>query len=573
MKLGASTLVLHSHIPYVRRAGGWPHGEEMLHEVMAESYIPLLNALFDLKQDGLEPCLTLDLTPILLEQMADREVLDHFEVYLEERQALAEAEIAVHDRRNESHLAYLARWYRDWYANILTSFRQRYARDLVGAFRRLAEAGNLEMLTSAATHAYLPLLERDSSLYAQLKTGIESSRRLLGRAPRGVWLPECGYRPAYVADWHARPGIEEFLADLNLGFFFTESTVLTGACSSSERTGRKASAGILSGTSARAPALGSTVGLPQRKLIVRADERPEAKTRTTMEPYYVHASHVVVLARDEKTGQQVWSSAQGYPADFVYREFHRKDANSGLRYWRITAANTDLDQKEYYDPYPAFERTRMHADHFVDLVTQLVRGHYYQAHRPGIVVAAYDTELFGHWWFEGVAWLKHVLQQLSRSPDVDLTTISAYLEANPPNRVVALPESSWGDGNDHSTWLNTETAWMWPLIHSAGRVMESLVANCPNPGTEHLAVLNQAARELLLLESSDWPFLISTGQAKDYAANRFQQHLARFHRLAALAQQRTLGEDERRFLANVVDQDNPFPNIDYRSFAAYATGG
>lgn len=564
MKLGSFTFVLHTHMPYVRKAGRWPHGEEMLHEVMAESYIPLLNALCDLKQEGIEPRLTIGLTPILLEQLADEDVKNDFELYLEERVALAEAEIVAHDKRMEAHLSYLARWYRDWYANILTCFRDRYKRDLVAAFRTLGSAENLDILTSAATHGYLPLFDRDSTIYGQLKTGLESSRALLGRAPRGVWSPECGYRPAYMLDRRYKPGLEEFFADLNLGYFFTDTHAVTG----SGAAALAASSGAQAAPGATAQAF--------RRVVVRADDRAEPKRRTPMRPYYVQATNVAVLGRDALTSTQVWNATQGYPGDFVYREFHRHDPNSGLQYWRITAANTNLDQKEYYDPYPAFNRVAMHADHFVDTVQQLVRAFYYQTGENGLVVAAYDTELFGHWWFEGVAWLKQVLQRLAQSEDIELTTAGTYLEAYPPTQFLPLVESSWGAGGTHSAWLNSETEWMWQPLHSAERTMETLVARYPAAQGALLTILQQAARELLLLQASDWPFLISTGQAKEYARSRFQQHLARFNRLAALALQlqpeqatlESLDLPERRFLESVADLDNPFRDIDYRVFAA-----
>jgi len=553
MKLGSFTFVLHSHIPYVRKAGRWPHGEEMLHEVMAETYVPLLLALDELKAEGIEPRLTLGLTPILLEQLADADVQNHFELYLEERLALVEADLARHELSGNARLLALARWYHDWYSNVLVAFRDRFQRDLVGAFRRLAQAGNLDVLTSAATHGYLPLFDRDASVYGQLKTGIESSRRFLGHAPRGIWAPECGYRPAYMLGNRYKPGIEEFFADLNLGYFFTDTHVVTGG----KMVGKVAG-----------DVTGPYGNLPVRKFVVHADDRPEAKQRTTMRPYFVQAANVAVFGRDERTGMQVWSAAHGYPGDFVYREFHRKDAHSGLQYWRITAANTDLGQKEWYDPVAAFQHVHMHADHFVDAITQLVRAYYYQTKQHGIVLSAYDTELFGHWWFEGVAWIKQVLRRLANNDDVELTTAGAYLDAHAPDQVLSLPESSWGSGGGHWTWLNSETEWMWHLIHNAERAMEQIVARYPTADGDRLTVLNQTARELVLLQSSDWPFLISTGQAKEYASGRFQQHLARFHHLVAMASHDTLTDTDRRFLANVMDLDNPFANIDYRVFGA-----
>jgi 1,4-alpha-glucan branching enzyme len=549
---GAFTFVLHSHLPYVRKAGRWPHGEEMLHEAIAETYIPLLNALFDLKNEGCEPHLTIGLTPILLEQLSDRAVLDHFELYLLEKLTLVEADVSRHRENSDGHLQYLAEFYLDWYTNVLESFTERYGQNLVAAFRQLQDEGNLDIITSAATHGYLPLMERDSTIHAQLKVGIEAYRRHLGRAPRGVWLPECGYRPAYVQNGTYKPGIEEFLTESNLGYFFTDTHVIVG--------------GRLVGKVA-GDAVGPYGGMPKRKLVVRVDERPEAKERTTMRPYYVHSADVAVYGRDERTGLQVWSAAHGYPGDFLYREFHRKDSRSGLQYWRITGAQVDLGQKALYDPYPAMNQVQMHADHFVHLILDEVSHYYESAGKPGIVVSAYDTELFGHWWFEGVTWLREVLRGLDKNETVELTTGGDYLEACPPEEVITLPESSWGQGGGHWTWMNPDTEWMWPLIHSAELRMEQLVSSHPNAKNELQDALNQAARELLLLESSDWPFLVSTGQAREYASGRFQQHLARFNHLASIVDSGALTDMDRHFLTNIADLDNPFPDIDYRVFS------
>jgi len=555
VKKGYFTFVLHSHLPYVRKAGRWPHGEEMIHEALAETYVPLLNALYDLKRDGVNPRLTVGLTPILLEQMADREVLEHFEAYLQEEIEVAQADVQRFEREGSADLQRLAEFYRDWYRGILDSFEQRYGRNVVGAFRQLQDDGNVDVLTSAATHGYLPLLERDSTIYGQLKVGLESSRRHLNRLPHGIWLPECGYRPAYYRDGghpYRKPGIEEFLADLNLLFFFTDTHVVEGGKMVGKVVG---------------DVVGPYGGLPKRQLVVKPEEGAEPTERTTFRPYYVQSTRVAVYGRDARTGLQVWSARHGYPGDHVYREFHRKDPASGLQYWRVTGADVDLSAKQLYNPDYAQRRAFEHADHFVGLVSDLVARYHASHGEPGVVVSAYDTELYGHWWFEGVLWLREVLRRLAQHPDVGLTTANDYLAMCPPDEVLTLPESSWGAGGTHWTWRNPDTEWMWPLIHAAELRMEQLVARYPNAEGRLRDVLNQAARELLLLTSSDWPFLISTGQAREYASGRFQQHLARFNHLAMLADGGRLTGEAERFLAIVAELDNPFPAIDYRVFA------
>ncbi len=552
MTLGYFTFVLHSHLPYVRLAGRWPHGEEMVHQAIAETYIPLLNALYDLKKDGYTPRLTIGLTPILLEQLADDDVRNHFDMYLEERLTLVEEDVASYEAEKDSHLTYLARYYRDWYSLIRDSFRERYQRDLVGAFRRLQQEGNLEIITSAATHSYLPLMSRDSSVYGQLQVGVSSYWDRFATAPRGIWLPEAGYRPPFMEGERYRPGTEEFLAELNLQYFFTDTHAIHG--------------GRLMGKVAGDVA-GPYGGLPKRELVMAPDERPQAAERSTMRPYYVRAANVAVFGRNERTGLQVWSASQGYPGDFVYREFHRKDASSGMQYWRITSNTAGLSEKAYYDPYPAFQKVKDHAAHFVHLIREELTTYAASSDIPGIVVAAYDTELFGHWWFEGVAWLQEVMRLLDKSEEIRLTTAGRYLAEYPPTEVIDLPESSWGEGGGHWTWLNPETEWMWPLIHNAERRMELLAARYPLAEGDMARVLAQAARELVLLEASDWSFLVSTGQAKEYAIGRFQQHLARFNVLAGMAEGGgELSPSDSEFLASAEEADNPFPKIDYHAF-------
>jgi len=274
---------------------------------------------------------------------------------------------------------------------------------------------------------------------------------------------------------------------------------------------------------------------------------------------------VAALGRNDRTSMQVWSAQWGYPGDPEYREFHKKDGISGLQYWKVSD-QADLAHKELYDPRSAAHRVQEHATHFVGLVEELLGQFHHQTGKYGIVAAAYDTELFGHWWFEGIDWLKEVLQRLCRSQVVELTTIPDYLAAHPPEDILALPEGSWGQAGTHFTWLNGDTQWMWPFIHQAERQMEQLAQIHPQPEKRLTMVLNQAARELLLLESSDWPFLITTGQATEYAISRFRSHCERFQRLAQMAWEGQIDDAALQEVREIHRLDNPFPDVDYRFF-------
>jgi len=315
-----------------------------------------------------------------------------------------------------------------------------------------------------------------------------------------------------------------------------------------------------------------------RRYALPASPRVEPTRKTTYRPYYVGDSDVAAIGRNNRTGMQVWSADWGYPGDVDYREFHKKDGVSGMQYWRVTGPKLDLGEKDWYHPEWAAGKVTQHARHYAGLIEELL-GQYAGENDGdfGIIASNYDTELFGHWWFEGITWLREVIRTLASSETVALMTASEYLDAYPPQDILSLPESSWGAGGTHFTWDNPDTRWMWEPIHAAERRMEALAERYPD--FRRLAdfrslgdfgslsdVLNQVARELLLLQSSDWPFLVTTGQAREYAIERFQSHVERFNELAGLVEAGEVDAAGRQLAAHYYKLDNPFPAIDYRDF-------
>ncbi len=287
--------------------------------------------------------------------------------------------------------------------------------------------------------------------------------------------------------------------------------------------------------------------------------------RSTYLPYWVEQPRVAALGRNNRTGLQVWSAQHGYPGEFAYREFHKRDGVSGLHYWRVTGADIDLGDKEPWSPPHAFGRVQDHAAHFAGLVDDLLRDFRDQTGRFGVISAAYDTELFGHWWFEGIEWLTGVLERLAGSTTVELTTAGRHVELHPPEDVLSLPESSWGQGGTHFTWLNADTRWMWPIIHRIERTMEELAERYAGASGAERDAVNQIAREALLAQSSDWPFLITTGQARDYALDRFENHVDRFDRLTAALNAGQV-QEAKRLADEYWELDKVFPDITLASF-------
>jgi 1,4-alpha-glucan branching enzyme len=562
VSVGSFCFVLHGHLPYVLRHGVWPHGEDWLYEAAAETYLPLLATIDECEYLKGNPRLTIDLTPVLLEQLAHEHFKKGFERYLEDRVGRAQADRAEFERRRELHLAYLATRWEEFYAARAEQFA-RLGRDIPGAFADRANRSWIEILTSNATHAYMPLLFEDSSIHAQVRAGVSSSERILGFRPHGMWLPECAYRPN--GPWSApirwgeprnRVGIEHMIADEGVTHFFVEHRLIEQSRSEWVDDGgwKKVSWD-------------------------EATAYPGRGWRSVQEPVRVNSEgtspgRVIAFARDPRICEQVWSGTVGYPANGAYLEFHKKHGESrGLRYWKVTGKGVDLGQKAPYNPDDIPGRIYEHALHFCNQVRDRLHSHRRRTGRHGVVVACFDAELFGHWWFEGPRFLRDVMLTLNADPEVELCTAAEFVAKHPPDKSVALPAGSWGEGGDDRVWSNEKVNWMWEVEYRCEARFGKLTYELPwQQRTELRDVLEKTGRELLLLQASDWPFVISRGQAVDYGIRRFIQHVARFETLTHIAGRLAsdseylgkLTEVERLEVQDAEVHDVIFPKIDLR---------
>jgi 1,4-alpha-glucan branching enzyme len=538
--MGTFVLALHSHLPYCRGAGRWPHGEEWIHEAVLGTYLPLLVLLHDLRDAKVAYRIVIGLTPILIEQLADRDINVRTFEYIDDQILRADKDVGRFSDARDQARAELANFYVGSYRRLREAYRTRFGRDLVGAFADLAKTGHVQILTSAATHGYLPLLD-EPSVEAQLRIGRRSSRRLTGLDPTGIWLPECAYRP----------GLEKALAAHGITHFFTDAALLPGHARPAGDVRRRRGQSELGRWA------------PQEERVQVLDASTPSSDVDLLRPYYVGDSDVAAIARHDRVSSQVWSAVTGYPGDGQYREFHRKDTLSGLRYWRVTSVQTGLGEKDEYSPHRAGERVREHARHFVDVVRNELAGRSAESRDP-LLAVTFDSELFGHWWFEGVDWLGLVLRELTES-EIRVGTAAEYLDREPPKERIALAEGSWGKNNDHTTWLNEGTAWMWDDLGRLAREIDGLRASPPRDDPFRERAARQAVRELLLAQSSDWPFLVTTGQAADYAVERFRSHVHRFRRAVVLAREGDATEDEVE-LRSLEHADNPFPDASLKDF-------
>jgi 1,4-alpha-glucan branching enzyme len=560
MSVGRFLLCLHSHMPYVLSHGKSPHGTDWINESAAECYLPLLHTLDRLLNEGIKPRWTVNMTPILTEQLIDESFKDGFEAYCQEKIDAAISDGKRFEREGPLWLQGMAVFWQNFYTRALVQFKHQWDRSIPDAFRFFQDRGAIEIITSGATHGYQPLLGTDESCRAQVRLGMDNHEQVYGKRPRGIWLPECAYRPRY--DWRSpveddsvpwpRMGTDEILKQEGLEYFFVDSHMIRG--------------GQPLGTYA--------ANFPQLAELFARSSRyftPPEEFRSEYE-HYILPTGVTVFARDPETTVKVWSGDSGYPGDEHYLEFHKQLYPGRLRYWRISQNKSDLGQKQPYDPWSAFEKIQAHAQDLVSVLKGTLSRYRGLSDRNGTLVAMYDTELFGHWWWEGPEFLYELARAIHRDGTIEMVSGSDVVDSDPAKHMITLPEGSWGEGGYHYVWINDDNYWTWKKLYPIERKMRSMAREyAGGPADE---IVKQAAREMLLAEASDWQFLISTFSAKDYAEIRFDDHVQRFTQLAELADRvhhgSSLKPDEQAFLEDCQSKDAPFQTIDLQLWAVEA---
>ena len=526
--IGHIAQVLHHHLPYIRHPEHPFFLEERwLFEAITETYLPLIEAWRALERDGVPFCFTASMTPPLCNMLRDELLCARYRTHLATLQELADKEVERTVGEAESHRVALfyQRRFRD-----LASLYAAIDGDVVGEYRRLMEAGHLEIITCTATHGFLPLMNADrGAMWAQIEVACAEHARHFGRRPDGIWLAECGYVPH----------VDALLAAAGLKYFFVDTHGIQHA---------------------EAPPVYGVYA-----------------------PLYCPGSGVAAFARDPESSKQVWSSHEGYPGDSDYREYYRDIGfdleldyirpyihpdgiriNTGLKYHRITG---QTDHKGIYHPERARQRAGEHAANFMFNRQAQVRYLASRMDRAPLIVSPYDAELFGHWWYEGPWFLEALARHIHRDQDeIALTTPMRYLAAQPENQESRPGMSSWGGGGYAAFWCNETNDWIYRYLHEAARRMGELARAFPQAEGLTRRALDQAARELLLAQASDWAFIMTTGTTVEYAVKRTRDHLATFH---ALHDALVAGTVDDALVRAREDQWRIFPDLDYRVYAAH----
>ena len=556
-KKGFVSFVLHAHLPFIHHPESNDYLEESwLYEAISETYIPLLRNFKKLVDEGVNFRITMSMTPPLLSMLDNKLLQQKYINYLENLIELSEKEIkrtTFNEKMNN-----LSKYYYERYSDDLRLFRDEFNCDLISQFKHFQDIGVLEIITCGATHGYFPILYvNEKTVRAQIAVGVQTYERYFGKKPRGIWLPECGYVPE--ADKYLREfGVDYAIVESH-GVLYANPTPIYG----------------------------------------------------TLAPI-VSPQGFTVFGRDMESSRQVWSSINGYPGDYNYRDFYRDigyeadydyikpyiahngvRVHTGIKYHRITG---DTDNKDIYDIQWAKDSAERQAGHFLNSRTEQIENASHYMNKPPIILCPYDAELYGHWWYEGPYWLYILFKKIYYDEcNFELITPSEYMDRYPEIQQCQPCRSSWGANGYSEVWLNPSNDYAHKHLHTAGDRMCELaynfrdsydVLNSLNNQIKELKkekkpitpitssskyrntklqvrALNQAARELLLAQSSDWLFIITNNTMVDYAHRRIKDHIGRFTRLY---NELNSGKIDRKFLSEIEEKDCVFPDIDYRIY-------
>jgi len=556
-KKGYVSFVLHAHLPFIHHPESDDYLEESwLYEAISETYLPLLKYFKMLVDEKVNFRITMSMTPPLLSMLDSKLLQQKYIKYLENLIELSEKEIKRTTFNKKINK--LSHYYFERYSEDLRLFRDVFKCDIISQFKHFQDIGVLEIITCGATHGYFPILYvNEKTVRAQIAVGVQTYERFFGRKPRGIWLPECGYVPE--ADKYLREfGVEYAIVESH-GVLFANPTPIYG----------------------------------------------------TLAPI-VSPDGFTVFGRDMESSRQVWSSINGYPGDYNYRDFYKDigyetdyeyikpyiahngvRVHTGIKYHRITGKT---DNKDIYDIGWAKDSAERQAGHFLNSRTNQIENASKYMDKPPIVLCPYDAELYGHWWYEGPYWLYILFKKIYYDEcNFELITPSEYIDKYPLIQQCTPCRSSWGANGYSEVWLNPSNDYAHKHLHKAGDRMCELAYNFRNVKTDldkleyeiselkkqkksvtkitstkkykdlklQLRALNQAARELLLLQSSDWLFIITNNTMVDYAHRRIKDHTGRFTRLY---NELNSGKIDKKFLEEIELKDAIFPDIDYRIY-------
>jgi 1,4-alpha-glucan branching enzyme len=454
----------------------------------------------------------------------DKHLMDKYNAYLDKQIELGQKEVQRTLDDQEFH--HTALFYKNIFKETKDFFHNFLDKNILNGYRYFYDKGNIEIITCGATHGFLPLLSvNEKAVEVQIEVAIQAHKKHFNREPKGIWLPECAYYD----------GLDKILKENGIQFFIVDSHALVYG-------------------------------------------NPTALNGVYTPVYTPH--FVAAFGRDGESSKQVWSSKEGYPGDFNYRDFYRDigydldfeyikpyinpDGHrvfTGYKYHKITG---ETDYKEVYVPKNAIEKTIEHAKDFHFNREKQIEHLSTLMNRTPMIVSPYDAELFGHWWFEGPEFLYNLFKEIHKHGVIKTLTPVEYLNMYPQNQAVNPSPSSWGDKGYFDVWINEGNSWIYRNIHQMADTMCAFAKQYKNT-TEfnQIRVLNQMVRELLLAQSSDWAFLMTTQTAVEYSINRTKEHIFNFNQLVDMIETNNIDLDKLEYLEY---KNSIFNFIDFKIF-------
>lgn len=515
--------VLHAHLPFVREPYYERFFEEnWLFEAITETYIPLLQSLYRMVERGVPGVLNLSLSPPLLHMLSDPLLVNRYTNHLKHLSDLSEKELKRFAK--DDSVIEIVRFYNARIYSVMRTWEEINF-NLISAFSDLEKKGKLNLFTCVGTHPFLPAYQTDpKSIRFQLDLTVKAFEKAFKRKPRGLWIPECGYFE----------GLDVLIQEFGFEYFFLETH------------------GVL--LSKPPPPYGVYQPL-----------------RTKAGP--------VCLGRDQSSSVEVWSRKVGYPGHPDYREFFKDIAyererdylgeyfyagdspiETGFKYYKITGT----EKKELYKPWQAMNLVSEHASRFlthreaaVAKLSPLMK----QTETP-FICCPYDAELFGHWWFEGPQFIECLFEKAAASHFLEMASAETMLIAKKSKQTYNPAFSSWGEGGFGLVWINHEVEWVYPLYYQ----MLACFRECLRQKTrlkEKKELLAQMAREILLLQASDFVFMIHNHSSKEYAEKRIREH---FNSFMALYHLFSTEQKKSKEIEEIMNKDNIFPWLSEKEY-------
>jgi 1,4-alpha-glucan branching enzyme len=520
------SVVLNAHTPFVRHPEFSPSGEEQwFFESLSETYLPLLEVFDRLDRDRIPFRMGISLSPTLCHMLRDELSVQR---YLEYTNKQIEFGLQEMDRTaGDEKLQSLAKLFYDKALDRRFCFTERYGKNILKAFDYYQRKGRLELLTTAATYGFLPFYTSNpEAVQAQFEVAIASYRLNFGKYPQGFWLPELGWAPE----------LERYLRAYNFGYTMVNTH------------------GVIFGNP---PALKGSF-YPVKTL-----------------------QGIFILARDHYAYHDVADKQQGFSYDPVYRDnyadagyelppeavkpFLGADGSRTQTGYKYRTLGCRDHKKQVYDPQKASEKIREQARAFLDArIFRLQAAAQYMAETP-ISLCAYNANTFGRFWYEGSEFLETLFREGAKRETLQFMTPAEYLYKQELSTVQTIMPafSSVGHNGYAETWLDASNDWIYRHTVRSLERMTEIAERFPDETGLKERALNQAAREILLGQASDWTKMLYKQEFPEYARNQIEETLRNFTTIYE-----ALGSNyiSTEWLTNLERRHNIFPSINYRVF-------